>query len=948
MTSQPEQILENNLVNQLEKLGYKRVVIRDENDLLANLKSQIEAHNKVQLSENDFKQILNYINKGNVFERAKILRDRVPYTDAQGETRTVELINQIHWCQNEFQVTQQVAMEGTHKNRYDVTILINGLPLVQIELKRRGLELKEAFNQTNRYERHSYWAGHGLFQFVQIFVISNGVNTKYYANSPLKARSFKQTFYWADEKNRLITQLAAFSELFLEPCHISKMITKYVVLNESQKILMVLRPYQFYAVEAIVERVKATNKYGYIWHTTGSGKTLTSFKAAQILTNLKEVQKVVFVVDRKDLDYQTTKEFNAFNKGSIDATNNTNTLVKQLSGDNKLIVTTIQKLNTAISKTRYLGKMATLRSERIVFIFDECHRSQFGKTHEDIKKFFENCQMFGFTGTPIFEDNAGTNQYGKRTTKMLFGDCLHKYVITDAIRDENVLKFSVEYIRTFKKKEHILDINVEAIDEKEVMDAPLRLDNITEYIIANHNRKTHSREFTAIFCVSSVPILIEYYKLLLQKKKDGKHNLRLATIFSYSANEEDKDAVGFVDDEEFLMAAEPELEYNTQHTRDELEEFIKDYNKQFGTNFTSKDNQSYYNYYNDIAKRVRHRQIDVLVVVNMFLTGFDSKHLNTLYIDKNLKYHGLIQAYSRTNRILNEVKSQGNIVSFRNLKNATDEAITLFSNKNAKDEIIIEPYEEYVAKFNQAFIALLQIAPTVNSVNNLPSEEEELDFIQAFRELMRLKNVLTTFTEFQFDDLSMTEQTFEDYKSKYLDLYDKAKAHNQKEKVSILGDIDFELELIHRDEINVAYILKLLAKLKDAAPEEQEKQKKALIELVAGDAQLRSKRELIEKFIQENLPHISDSDDIQDEFESYWNEERKEALNELSEEENLDNEKLQDVIGKYLFTEKKPLRDDIIGLLNQRPSLKERASIAERVTNKILRFVETFISGITG
>lgn len=452
MTSQPEQIIENNLVTQLQRLGYKKVIICDENDLLSNLKSQLEKHNKIQLSDNDFKQILNFINKGNVFERAKILRDRVPYTNAQGDTKTVELINQIHWCQNEFQVTQQVAMEGTHKNRYDVTILINGLPLVQVELKRRGLELKEAFNQTNRYERHSYWAGHGLFQFVQVFVISNGVNTKYYANAPLKARSFKQTFYWADEKNRLITQLAAFSELFLEPCHISKMITKYVVLNESQKILMVLRPYQFYAVEAIVERVKTTTKFGYIWHTTGSGKTLTSFKAAQILTNLPQVHKVVFVVDRKDLDNQTTKEFNSFSKGSIDGTNNTKTLVKQLTSDNKLIVTTIQKLNTAISKTRYLNKMETLKNERIVFIFDECHRSQFGKTHEDIKKFFEDCQMFGFTGTPIFEPNAGKNEYGKRTTKMLFGDCLHKYVITDAIRDENVLKFSVEYIQTFKRK----------------------------------------------------------------------------------------------------------------------------------------------------------------------------------------------------------------------------------------------------------------------------------------------------------------------------------------------------------------------------------------------------------------------------------------------------------------------------------------------------------------
>ncbi|MEX0883557.1 MAG: type I restriction endonuclease subunit R, partial [Cyclobacteriaceae bacterium] len=672
------------------------------------------------------------------------------------------------------------------------------------------------------------------------------------------------------------------------------------VLNESQKMLMVLRPYQFYAVEAIVERVKTTTKYGYIWHTTGSGKTLTSFKAAQILTNLPHVFKVVFVVDRKDLDYQTSKEFNAFSKGSIDGTNNTNALVKQLSGDSKLIVTTIQKLNTAISKARYLSKMGTLKNERIVFIFDECHRSQFGKTHEDIKKFFANCQLFGFTGTPIFEPNAGKNEYGKRTTKMLFGDCLHKYVITDAIRDENVLKFSVEYIRTFKKKDHILDINVEAIDEAEVMDAPERLNNITEYIITNHNRKTHSREFTAIFCVSSVPTLIEYYKLLLQKKKAGRHNLRLATIFSYSVNEEDKDAVGFVDDEDFLnlsalnAASDPQPSYLTKHTRDELEDFIKQYNSQFGTNYTSKDNQSYYNYYNDIAKRVKNRQIDVLVVVNMFLTGFDSKHLNTLYVDKNLKFHGLIQAYSRTNRILNEVKSQGNIVCFRNLRGATDEAITLFSNKNAKDEIIMEPYEDYVKKFNQAFISLLQIAPTANSVNDLPSEKEELAFIQPFRELMRLKNVLSTFTEFQFDDLSMTAQSFEDYKSKYLDLYDKAKGHNQKEKVSILEDIDFELELIHRDEINVAYILKLLAKLKDASPEEQEKQKKALIEIVAGDAQLRSKRKLIEKFIKENLPHIADSDDIPEAFENYWNEERTAALKKMSEEENLDSKQLQE------------------------------------------------------
>lgn len=945
MKIQPEQILENNLVSQLEKLGYQKVLIRDESELLLNLKTQLEIHNKVKLSNEEFTQILNFINKGNIFERAKVLRDRVPYLSEKGENKTIELINQIHWCKNEFQVTQQITIEGKYKNRYDVTILINGLPLVQIELKRRGLELKEAFNQTNRYERHSYGAGQGLFQFIQIFVISNGVNTKFYANSPLKARSFKQTFYWSDVDNKLITQLSAFTDVFLEPCHISKMITKYIVLNESQKILMVLRPYQYYAVEAIIEKVKISHKPGYIWHTTGSGKTLTSFKTAQILTSIPKVHKVIFVVDRKDLDYQTIKEFNSFSKGSIDGTNNTDTLVKQLSGDNKLIVTTIQKLNTAICKQRYLNRMEPLKDKRVVFIFDECHRSQFGKTHDSIKQFFCKSQMFGFTGTPIFDENAGTNEYGKRTTKMLFDECLHKYVITDAIRDENVLKFSVEYISTFKKKDHILDIDVEAIDETEVMNASERLNNVTDYIIENHNRKTHNREFTAIFCVSSVQTLIEYYKLFHEKKLEGQHNLKVATIFSYQVNEEDKSAVGIAEDEEFLCAAEPQVEYVTMHSRDTLEEFIEHYNKEFSTNFTTKDSQSFYNYYNDIAKRVKHKQVDILLVVNMFLTGFDSKTLNTLYVDKNLKYHGLIQAYSRTNRILNELKSQGNIVSFRNLKIATDDAIALFSNINAKDEIIMQPYEEYVTKFNLAFIELLKIAPTINSVNDLQDEEKEFEFIKAFRELVRLKNVLKTFTEFTHDDLSMDEQTFEDYKSKYLDLYDKSKNQSQKEKVSILNDIDFEIELIHRDEINVSYILKLLAKLKDSTIDEQEKQKKAILDAISGENHLRSKRELIEKFIQENLPNIEDSNDIADEFYTFWNDERKQALEALTEEENLDFEKIQKLIGDYLFTEKEPLRDTLIEAMNYRPNLKERKNIAERISDKIRKYIETFIEG---
>ncbi|SED60329.1 type I restriction enzyme, R subunit [Tenacibaculum sp. MAR_2010_89] len=946
MTKQPELILENNLVDQLVGLGYSPVSIKDEGDLVLNLKSQLEKHNKTKFNDNEFKQILNYISKGNIFERSKTLRDRVPYINDKNETKTIELINQQFWCQNEFQVTNQITIKGQYENRYDVTILVNGLPLVQIELKRRGLELKEAFNQTNRYERHSYGSGHGLFQFIQLFVISNGVNTKYFANNPIKERSFKQTFYWSDENNKLITQLSKFTDIFLEPCHLSKMITKYIVLNETHRVLMVLRPYQYYATENIVERVKSTDKFGYIWHTTGSGKTLTSFKTAQILTQLPNVHKVVFVVDRKDLDYQTTKEFNSFSKGSIDGTNNTNTLANQLAGDTKLIITTIQKLNTAITKNRYQSRVEGLADKKVVFIFDECHRSQFGKTHEEIRKFFPSSQMFGFTGTPIFEENAGSNEFGKRTTTMLFDKCLHKYVITDAIRDDNVLKFSVEYISTFKKKESIVDINVEDIDETEVMNSPARLEGVVDYIINNHDRKTHNRKFTSIFCVSSVSVLVEYYKIFREKQKDldNDKKLKIATIFSYQSNEEDKDTLGNFG-EEFSTAAEPESEYVTQHSRDYLEDFIGDYNKTFGTNYTTKDSQSYYNYYNDIARKVKEKQIDVLLVVNMFLTGFDSKLLNTLYVDKNLKFHGLIQAYSRTNRIFGELKSQGNIVSFRNLKKQTDDAIRLFSNLDNKDLIVMEPYEVYLERFNDAYNNLTKLTPSVDSVNDLISEDDQFEFIKLFRDLMRVKNVLNTFTQFEMEETEMEGQEFEDYKSKYLDLYDRHKG-DSKEKVSIINDIDFELELIHRDEINVSYILNLLSTLKNSPIEEQETQKKKIIEIITGQSDLRSKRELIERFIDDNLPNIEDSDNIPEEFEKFWNKERVKYINKLVEEENLDKDKLEKVIGDYMFTEKEPLRDDLIDMLHKRPSLKERSSTSKRLKNRIVDFVETYNTGV--
>lgn len=946
MPTQPEQVLEDNLVAQLVTLGYGKVIIKDESDLLKNLKSQLEKHNNVTLSEKEFQKVLNHLNKGNVFDRAKILRDKMQLTKDDGKSIYLEFLNLEHWCQNQFQVTQQVTIEGKYKNRYDVTILINGLPLVQIELKRRGLELKEAFNQTNRYQRHSYASSYGLFSYIQLFVISNGVNTKYYANN--RRQSFKQTFYWSDEENKRVSQLENFTNVFLEPCHVSKMICKYIVLNETEKILMVLRPYQYFAAEAIIDRVKNSVKNGYIWHTTGSGKTLTSFKASQVLTTLPNIQKVVFVVDRKDLDYQTTKEFNSFSEGSVDGTDNTAALVKQFAGDTKLIVTTIQKLNTAISKQGYLGRMEKLKDQKMVFIFDECHRSQFGATHKRIKEFFNNVQMFGFTGTPIFADNAIKNELGKRTTKELFDDCLHKYVITDAIKDENVLKFSVEYVGRYKQKETSktnLDINVDDIDTSELLESSPRLEKIANYVIANHNRKTHNKNFTAMLCISNVKTLIKYYEIFREKKLKGENNLRFATIFSYGVNEDDPDATGNYMFEEPPPGTLPESAINV-HSRDKLEEFIGYYNELYNTKFTTKDSLSFYNYYNDVAKRVKAKEIDLLLVVNMFLTGFDSPNLNTLYVDKNLRYHGLIQAYSRTNRILNELKSQGNIVAFRNLKKATDEAITLFSNKDAIDVIIMEPLEDYVEKFNNAVISLKKITPTIDSVDDLETEVDELQFIKSFRELMRLKNVLTTFADFSFDELNLSEQDFEDYKSKYLDLYDKVKSSTAKEKVSILEDVDFEIELIHRDEINVYYILRLLANYKAATTEEKERIKKTITNLLASEVNLRSKRELIEEFINDNLPEINNAEDIPDEFETFWSQKQKEAFEKLCREENIPQEKLTDIIGDYLFTQRTPLPDTIIGLLETKPKLLERRSIVERITNKILNLVDVFIDGM--
>jgi type I restriction enzyme, R subunit len=951
MNRPSEQALENQLIEQLNELGYSKVRIRNEHELTGNLRRQLEKHNGLRWSDTEFDRVLNILSKGSVFEKSKTLRERQHILRDNGDNCYFVFLNTEHWCQNEFQVTNQVEIDGKYKNRYDVTLLINGLPLVQIELKRTGIELKEAFNQVNRYQSHSFGSGFGLYQYVQIFIISNGVNTKYFANN--KHQNFKQTFYWADKENRRMTNiLNGFTSEFLEPCHLSKMICKYIVLNETSKVPMVLRPYQYYAVEALIDRVKNSNKNGYIWHTTGSGKTLTSFKASQILTQMPEIVKVVFVVDRKDLDHQTVREFNSFSQGSIDATDNTLALVAKLSGSDKLIVTTIQKLNNAIVSARFTDRMAHLKTAKTVFIFDECHRSQFGETHARIRAFFSNAQLFGFTGTPIFVENAMTNTLGQRTTKDLFADCLHKYVITDAIRDENVLRFSVEYIGKYVDKldrATAIDIEVEAIDTEELMQSPQRLGKIAEYIIANHQRKTHGKNFTSIFCVSSIEVLTQYYDLLYSKKQAGEHSLSVATIFSFAANEEDAAATGFAPEEELSMAAEPAVLYGAAaRSRDKLETYIGHYNEQFGTQFSTRNEGGFYTYNNDISTKVRAGQIDVLLVVNMFLTGFDSLRLNTLYVDKNLKYHGLIQAFSRTNRIASDLKTHGNIVVFRNLKERTDEAITLFSNKEAIEQVVMKPYEDYVAMFNQAVAHLLGLTPTVDSVNDLVSEDDELAFVRAFRALMRIMSILKSFSDFTWDDCDMSEGLFFEFQSKYLDLYEKGKnAVNTPEKVSILGEVDFELELIHKDDINVRYILMLLMKLKESIQQDAEKLDREIKELLNNEPQLRSKRELIEKFIAENMPKIDGAEKVNDAFDSFWSREQRKAFKQLVADENLSPVRTERLIEDMVYTQRDPIAEEVLSLLESgQPRILERRPISERIMAKLKGFLDTFLEGM--
>jgi len=932
MSHQSEFQLEDEVITQLNKLGYESVVIKDTPQLTFNLKTQLEKFNETKFTESEFEKILNHINKGDRFQKAKTLRDRFLLHRDNEKDFYVRFFYTDQWCKNEYQVTHQITQIGERENRYDVTLVINGFPLVQIELKRRGVEMKEAFNQIQRYQRNTFSGT--LFEYVQIFVISNGVNTKYFSNNPWQ--SFEQTFFWTDEANNKITTLSEFIDTFLSRCFVSGMIAEYTVLAEAKGYPMILRPYQYYAVKAIEKRVLESNKNGYIWHTTGSGKTLTSYKVSQILSRMPEVKKVLFVVDRKDLDIQTTKEFNSFSAGSVDGTDNTRNLVKQLKDKGRmLIVTTIQKLDIAIGRESYLKEFDYLQNEKVVIIFDECHRSQFGQTHARITKFFTKAQLFGFTGTPIFAEN----NVGGVTTFDVFGECLHKYIITHAIDDNNVLGFAVEYVGRYKQTfpdtiyaDNFVDAMVEGINTREVLESDDRIGKITDYVLHDWKRKTKNGKFNALFATSSIEALRKYYTFFSKKKSD---DFKIATIFTYHANEDDSNDTLDVD-----VFNETDAPIN-KDSRDFLEDCIKDYNKLFGTNYST---DRFYDYYRNLQQRIKDKEVDLVLVVNMFLTGFDSARLNTLYVDKNLRYHGLIQAYSRTNRLLNSDKPHGNIISFRNLKDATDKALTLFGDENAKEVVFKKPYEEQKIEFENKLNELKNIVPTVSSVDTLKGEEEKADFIKAFRDLLRIKSSLETFAEFSFENLGISEQEFYDYQSKYLDIYEDRK-NNDPEKESILDQIDFELELTVRDVIDFDYIIRLIAGLKDISSKViRDKKTEEILKIFDRDVKLRKKKDLIRKFIEDNLPKVTDNDSVEKAFNEFWNNEKSKTLKEVARKENIPLESFENVISEYLYTQKLPHDQDIVDMLplEKQPRILERHGFVERVRNAIQSFVDIF------
>ena len=912
---QSEADLENVFIKQLVSQGYEYLEINSEEDLIQNLRKQLEKVNKYKFTDNEwekfFKEKIANPNEGIVEKTRKIQKDYIQVLERDdGSSKNIYLIHKDNIHDNYLQVINQYEeTKGKRKSRYDVTILVNGLPLVHVELKRRGVDIREAFNQIRRYQRESFWASSGLYEYVQIFVISNGTYTKYYSNTTRDthirdmsgdrttrktSNSFEFTSFWADAGNRIIPDLVDFTKTFFAKHTLLNILTKYCVFTVDEALL-VMRPYQIAATERILQRIEIAYNYkkyrtidagGYIWHTTGSGKTLTSFKTAQLATGLDFIDKVLFVVDRKDLDYQTMQEYDRFQKGAANSNKSTKVLQEQLEdSDSRIIVTTIQKLDRFIKK----NKKHDIYSKHVVLIFDECHRSQFGEMHNRIIKHFKKYYIFGFTGTPIFAVNApsGGNPFLK-TTEQAFGDRLHTYTIVDAINDGNVLPFRIDFVNTMKMKNGVPDEKVRAIDKQGALESPERIRDIVKYVLDHFDQKTKRKAhyfhkgrrvegFNSIFAASSIPMAMKYYTEFKKQLKERNRELNIALIYSYNPNEGEID---ILEDESF------DTDKLDKTSRDFLEDAIKDYNEMFNVNYDT--GGEFENYYKDISRRMKNRELDLLIVVNMFLTGFDATTLNTLWVDKNLRQHGLIQAFSRTNRILNSVKTYGNIVCFRDLKEEVDKAIALFGDKDAQSIVLLKTFDEYYNGYKEKDKYYPGYKEMINELTTdyplgqpIIGEAAEKDFIRKFGAILKLRNILTSFDKFEGKEI-LSERDFQDYQGIYLNLYQKYRRYRDADKEDINDDIVFEIELVKQIEVNIDYILMMVEKYRKSNC----KDKSILVDIdkaIGSSMQLRNKRELIEEFIKT----VNVDTDVEEDWISFVNAQKEKELDSIIQEERL-------------------------------------------------------------
>jgi type I restriction enzyme R subunit len=977
---QSEADLESAFIKQLETQAYEYLPIISEDQLVVNLRKQLEKLNNYTFTDKEWKKffVSELANPNQSIEEktATIQEDstKILHKD-DGTFKNIDLIDKKNIHNNNLQVINQYATEdGQRSNRYDVTVLVNGLPLIHIELKRRGVAIQEAFNQINRYQRESFWASSGLFEYVQLFVISNGTHTKYYSNTTRfqhikesnegrakkgkrTSNSFEFTSWWADATNKPITDLMDFAKTFFAKHTILNILTKYCVFT-TDRLLLVMRPYQIVATERILNRIEVSTNYkkqgtveagGYIWHTTGSGKTLTSFKTAQLVSKLPHIDKVLFVVDRKDLDYQTMREYDKFEKGAANSNTSTAKLKKQLEDKNsRIIITTIQKLDKFIKR----NSGHTIFDGHIVLVFDECHRSQFGDMHAGITKSFKNYHLFGFTGTPIFAVNASAGgRLDLKTTEQAFGEKLHTYTIVDAIADKNVLPFKVDYVSTVHEAENIEDEKIKDIDREAILSAPERLENIVKYIREHFDQKTKRNSFykiqdrrlagfNSIFAVSSIDVAKKYYLEFKNQLADepSDKRLKIATIFSFGVNDEDAD--GMIDE-------------NSENTsglnasdRDFLESAIKDYNKMFGTSYdTSSD--KFQNYYKDVSERVKKREIDILIVVNMFLTGFDATTLNTLWVDKNLRLHGLLQAYSRTNRILNSVKTFGNIVCFRNLEKATNESIALFGDKEANGIVLLKSYEDYyngykdgekqVRGYKSLIDELLEKFPVGEMITG---EQNQKDFIKLYGAILRIKNILTTFDEFAGNEI-LSERDVQDYHSMYIDLYNEFKKGIESEKENVNEDVVFEMELIKQVEINIDYVLSLIKKYH----EDHTKNKELLADInkaIDSSMELRNKKDLINQFITSLDVHSI----VDEDWQKFVEEKKIEELEKIIKNESLDKKATYKFINNAFRDGNIPTTGtaitSVLPPVSRFSKTGERTKKRESVLDKLTNFFDRF------